>query len=107
MIVRSAILIGDVAEGRAAGFERFMRESVVPALRRYPRIREVTLRRHHERDGDCPRILMQVDMHFDTIEDMRAALISPEWHDAHQIIAAGFGDFRGSVTHMVCDLLAC
>ncbi|MFV0386625.1 hypothetical protein [Paracoccus sp. (in: a-proteobacteria)] len=105
MILRSAILIGQIADDRAEIFDRFMQRKVVPALRRYPRIRKVTLRRHLERDDDCPPVLMQVDMLFDTFEDMRHALASQEWHDAHEVIASGFGDFRGTVTHMVCDLL--
>ena len=50
MIIRSAILEGEVATVDRAQFDRHMTETVVAAIGTYPRIKGVTLRRTLERD---------------------------------------------------------
>ncbi|MBN9061818.1 MAG: hypothetical protein BGP06_14860 [Rhizobiales bacterium 65-9] len=101
MIIRSAYLEGDVPESDRAEFGRRMTESVMPAIRTYPGIRDVTLRRIAERDEGAPPVYMIFDLYFDSLDDMRAALAS----ETRQLVRAKIGEamtlFRGRVYHLV------
>lgn len=101
MIIRSAYLEGDVEEQDRAAFDRQMVETVLPAIRAYPRLRNVTLRRIAEADDNAPQIYMIFDLHFDSLDDMRAALASETRQRVRQAIAAAMTPFRGRVYHLV------
>lgn len=103
MIVRSAVLEGRVAADRRAAFDAHMISVVLPAIRRYPGLRDVVLRRPVEADEGAPAIYMVFDLHFDDLAAMRAALASPIRQEVRSVIAAGMGDFEGRVYHVVMD----
>lgn len=101
MIIRSAILKGEVAPADRAHFDRHMAETVVAAIGTYPRIKGVQLRRTVERDEGAPAIYMQFDLHFDSLEDMRFALASATRQTVRAEIAKAMGMFKGRVYHVV------
>lgn len=105
MILRSALLIGTVAPDDRPGFDAHMRDVVLPAIRRYPGLRTVTLRRTVAADPGAPGIYMQFDLVFDSLADMEAALASPVRAEVRTQIQAGMGAFRGTVTHVVSEAL--
>lgn len=105
MIIRSAILEGDVAAADRAQFDRHMAETVVAAIATYPRIKAVTLRRTVERDEGAPAIYMQFDLLFDSLEDMRFALASETRQQVRTEIGKAMGMFKGRVYHVVSDAL--
>lgn len=104
MIIRSAILEGHVDPAAAPEFERFMRTEVRQQILRYPGIRSVTVRKSIERDDGAPQIFMQLDLAFDSLDAMRAALASPIRAEVIKTIAAGSDPFKGRVYHVVSDL---
>ncbi|MBL8702254.1 MAG: EthD family reductase [Alphaproteobacteria bacterium] len=101
MIIRSAILEGDVAPADRARFDAHMGETVVAAIATYPRIRAVELRRTVERDEGAPAIYMQFDLLFDSLEDMHFALASETRQAVRAEIAKAMGMFKGRVYHVV------
>lgn len=105
MIVRSALLEGNVAEADQAEFDRHMRETVVSEIRTYPGIRRVALRKLAQADAGATPIYMQFDLYFDSLEAMDAALASPVRQAVQTRIKAGMGPFSGRVTHIVSDVL--
>jgi uncharacterized protein (TIGR02118 family) len=103
MIVRSAILEGTVAPDRRAAFDAHMADVVLPAIAAYPGLRKVALRTPVESDGDAPAIHVVFDLYFDDLAAMHAALASPVRQQVRTVIAAGMGDFKGKVYHVVYD----
>lgn len=101
MIIRSAVLEGDVPEADRAHFDRQMVETVLPAIRRYPGIRDVTLRRKAEQEDGAPPVYLTFDLVFDSLEAMHAALAS----DIRQEVRAQLGTimplFKGRVYHLI------
>lgn len=77
MILRSALLLGTVADDDQPAFDAYMRDVVVPEIGTYPGIRGVTLRKMVQADAGAPPVYMQFDLVFDTLADMEAALASP------------------------------
>ena len=76
MIIRSAVLEGDVPEADRAHFDRQMVETVLPAIRRYPGIRDVTIRWRAEQEDGAPPVYLTIDLVFGSLEAMHAALAS-------------------------------
>ncbi|WP_417587132.1 EthD family reductase [Pararhodobacter oceanensis] len=105
MIIRSALLLGQVAADRQEDFDRHMREVVVAKIRQYPRILDVTLRKTQASDDGAPEIYMQFDLMFDSLADMDAALASPVRDAVRAEIIAGMGDFQGRTVHVVSQAL--
>ncbi len=101
MIVRSAFLEGTVAEADRAPFDRQMEGPVLDAIRSYPGIRAVKLRRTVQRDDGSPPNYMVFDLYFDDIAAMDAALASPIRQAVRQQIALAMGAFQGRVYHQV------
>jgi uncharacterized protein (TIGR02118 family) len=103
MIIRSAILEGDVPEAFRAEFERRMATEVLAAIRRYPGIRDVRLRRSVETETGAPPVYMIFDLYFDDLGAMHAALASPVRQEVRALIADSMGHFRGRVYHLVTE----
>lgn len=101
MIIRSAVLEGDVPQADRSHFDRQMVETVLPAIRRYPGIRDVTLRWRAEQEDGAPPIYLTFDLAFDSLEAMHAALAS----DIRQEVRAQLGTimplFEGRVYHLI------
>lgn len=106
MIVRTALLEGDVAPEDRAAFDASMRDTVVPEILRYPGIRGVALRRVLQADDAAPRIYMQFDLLFDDLAAMEAALASPVRAEVQARIKAGMAPFRGRVSYIVYEDLS-
>ena len=70
MIVRSAVLEGTVAEADRAAFDALARGSILPAITRYPGIREVRLRKPAETEAGAPPVYMIFDLYFDDLAAM-------------------------------------
>ncbi len=105
MILRSAFLLGQVDPADQPGFDAHMRDVVVPAIATYPGIRSVSLRKTVQADPGAPPVYMQFDLAFDSLADMELALASHVRDAVRDRIKAGMGPFRGTVTHIVSDLV--
>lgn len=78
MIVRSAFLEGTVADADRAWFDGQMAGSVLDAIRTYPGIRAVRLRRTVQIDEGTPPNYMVFDLYSTSnLQAMDAALASP------------------------------
>jgi uncharacterized protein (TIGR02118 family) len=105
MILRSALLLGTVSPADRPAFDAYMRDVVVPLIATYPGIRSVTLRRTDHADDGAPPVYMQFDLAFDSLAAMETALASPVRTAVRDRIKAGMGAFRGTVVHVVSELL--
>lgn len=105
MIIRTALLIGSVPPEKQDVFDAYMREDVIAALKTYPGILDVSLRKMAFGDDDAPQIYMQFDLMFESVDAMNAALDSPVRDVIQAQIKACMADFNGSVTHFVSDVL--
>ena len=103
MIVRSAVLEGRVPEDRKAAFDDTMATAVVAAIRRYPGLVDVRLRRPVESEDGAPPVYMIFDLYFETLQAMKDALASPVRQEVRGVIAAGMKDFEGRVYHLVLE----
>lgn len=103
MIVRSAVLEGRVAQGREAAFDAAMAGDVMSAIRRYPGLVDVRLRRPAEKEEGAPPVCMVFDLYFASLDDMKAALASPTRQEVRTIITAAMKDFEGKVYHLVLE----
>jgi len=107
MIIRTALLEGDVAPEDQAVFDTYMHDTVVEQIKRYPGILGVDLRRKiHADEASAPNIYMQFDLLFEDLAAMEAALASPVRAEIQARIKAGMGPFRGRVTHIVSEDLS-
>lgn len=106
MIIRSAVLEGTVAPGEREAFDRHMRETVLPALARYPGLREARLRAPAESEPGAPPIHMIFDLVFDDLAAMHAALASPTRQEVRARIAEVMGAFQGRIYHLVLEDIA-
>lgn len=105
MIIRSALLLGEVAAEDQPAFDAYMQGEVVAAIATYPGILGVSLRKGVQADAGAPPLYMQFDLRFASLDAMEAALASPVRNAVRERIKAGMGPFRGSVTHVVCEVL--
>lgn len=107
MIIRSALLLGEVAPADRPAFDAYMRDVVVAEISTYPGIRSVILRRAvaDVAEAGAPPLYMQFDLVFDSLADMDAALASPVRAAVRDRIKAGMGAFRGTVAHVVSESL--
>lgn len=101
MIVRSAYLEGTVVERDQAEFDRLMSTTVVAAIRTYPRIRDVRLRRIAVPEAGAPPVYMIFDLYFDSLDDMNAALASQTRQQVRDRIGEAMSLFKGRVYHLV------
>jgi uncharacterized protein (TIGR02118 family) len=101
MLVRTAILEGTVPDADRASFDHYMRDQVIPAIARYPGIRQVRLRRHVEQETGAPPVYMSFDLYFDDLAAMHAALASPVRQEVRAIIHQGMAAFTGRVYHLI------
>lgn len=106
MIVRSAVLEGTVAEADRATFDTLARGSILPAITRYPGIREVRLRKPMETEAGAPPVYMIFDLVFDDLAAMHAALASPVRQAVRTEIASAMKFFTGRVYHLVLEDIA-
>lgn len=103
MIIRTALLEGDVRPEDREAFDRYMRTTVVEQIMRYPGIRGVTVRRRVHADEGAPGVYMQFDLIFDDLAAMDAALASPVRAEVQAKIRAGMAPFTGKVSHIVYE----
>ena len=103
MIIRSAVLEGQVDDADRAGFDRHMRTTVRDAIATYPGIVDVRLRWPVETEAGAPPIYVIFDLYFADLAAMQAALASP----TRQAVRAALGEimptFKGRVYHLVMD----
>lgn len=105
MILRSAILEGDVDAADRAAFDASMEGEVLAEIATYPGIKGVTLRRTVVADEGAPPIYMQFDLQFEDLAAMEAALASPVRAAVRSRLAAAMAPFRGRVYHVVSQTL--
>lgn len=103
MIIRSAVLEGEVAPENVEEFDSRMRAVVLPAIARYPGLVKVELRKIAEPEAGAPPVYMVFDLYFPDLAAMHAALASDVRQAVRQEIAAGMGLFKGRVYHIVLD----
>jgi uncharacterized protein (TIGR02118 family) len=101
MIIRTAVLEGDVPAADRAHFDRQMVEMVQPAIGRYPGIRDVKLRWLAEQEAGAPPVYMTFDLYFDSLEAMHAALASDIRQEVRQQLGAIMPLFKGRVYHLI------
>lgn len=105
MIVRSAILEGDVDPADRPAFDRAMEGVVLAEIATYPGIKGVTLRRTVSVDTGAPPIYMQFDLLFADLAAMEAALASPVRAAVRTRLAAAMSPFHGRVYHVVSQMM--
>ena len=101
MIVRSAILEGNIPAADRQQFDAQMAGPVLAAIGTYPGIRQVKLRQLVQADDGTPPVYMVFDLYFDSLDAMNAALASPTRQAVRQQIGAVMGLFQGRVYHQV------
>lgn len=103
MIVRSAVLEGHVAQDHQEAFDRAMRDQVLPAIRTYPGLRDVRLRKIAVPEAGAPDVYMIFDLYFDSLADMDAALASETRQVVRKTISENMSLFEGRVYHLVFE----
>ncbi len=101
MIVRSAFLEGTVAEADRADFDAQLAGPVVDAIRTYPGILNVQLRRLVQADAGSPSVYAVFDLYFADLDAMEAALATPTRQAVRAQIAQVMTRFQGRVYHQV------
>lgn len=101
MIIRTAVLEGEVPAADRAQFDREMVETVLPAIRRYPGIRDVSLRWQAEQEAGAPSVYLTFDLHFDSLEAMHAALASEIRQEVRRELGTIMPLFKGRVYHLI------
>lgn len=101
MIIRTAVLEGEVPAADKAHFDREMAETVLPAIRRYPGIREVKLRWRAEQEDGAPPVYLTFDLYFDSLEAMHAALASDIRQEVRRELGTIMPLFKGRVYHLI------
>lgn len=101
MIIRSAFLEGTVADADRARFDAQLAGPVLDAIRTYPGILDVKLRRLVQADAGSPPIYVVFDLHFADLAAMEAALATPTRQAVRAQIAEVMTLFQGRVYHQV------
>lgn len=101
MIIRSAVLEGEVAPADRAHFDSQMVETVRPAILRYPGIRDCKLRWMAEQEAGAPPVHVIFDLYFDSLEAMHQALASEIRQEVRQQLGTIMPLFKGRVYHLV------
>ncbi|WP_293797550.1 EthD family reductase [uncultured Bosea sp.] len=101
MIIRTAVLEGEVPVADKAHFDREMTETVLPAIRRYPGIRDVKLRWQAEQEAGAPPVYLTFDLYFDSLEAMHAALASNIRQEVRRELGTIMPLFKGRVYHLI------
>jgi hypothetical protein len=101
MIIRSAVLEGEVPEADRATFDARMKDTVLPAILRYPGIRACKLRWPAEQEAGAPPVHVIFDLHFDSLEAMHAALASETRQEVRRQLGEIMPLFKGRVYHLV------
>jgi uncharacterized protein (TIGR02118 family) len=103
MIIRSAILQGQVPEADRERFDAQMRGAVVQAISTYPGIRQVKLRKLLSADEGMAPTYMVFDLYFDSLAAMEAALASPTRQAVREQMKQAMSLFQGKVWHQVFE----
>ncbi|HVV92484.1 MAG TPA: EthD family reductase, partial [Hyphomicrobiales bacterium] len=98
-----AYLEGSVDEQDREEFDRRVRETIMPAIRTYPGIEDVRLRRLAVADGDAPPVYMIFDLYFASLQAMDDALASATRATVRAGIASAMPLFKGRVYHLVFE----
>ena len=101
MIVRSAFLEVTVAEADRIAFDAQLAGPVVHAIRTYPGILDVQLRRLVQADPGSPPIYAVFDLYFPDLAAMDAALATSTRQLVRAQIAQVMTRFQGRVYHQV------
>jgi uncharacterized protein (TIGR02118 family) len=101
MIIRSAVLEGDVPPADRAHFDRQMTGTVLPAILRYPGIRDCKLRWAAEQEAGAPPIYLIFDLYFDDLAAMHAALASETRQEVRRQLGEIMPLFKGRVYHLI------
>ncbi|SMD12690.1 hypothetical protein [Rhizobium sp. RU36D] len=101
MIIRSAVLEGEVAPEHVEEFDSRMRGIVLPAIALYPGLIKVELRKIAEPEAGAPPVYMIFDLHFPSLAAMHAALASDVRQAVRHEISQGMSLFKGRVYHTV------
>lgn len=105
MIIRSAVLEGEVAPENVEEFDARMCGIVLPAIARYPGLIKVDLRKIAEPEEGAPPVYMVFDLYFPDLSAMHAALASDVRQAVRQEISQGMSLFKGRVYHNVLQLI--
>lgn len=100
MFVRCAYFEGTVAEADRAAFDAGIREGVLPAMARFPKVRHVQALFGREYQEGAPDFHVVLRHGYDSLEDLHAALESPAregvWAELDKIMPL----FSGRVIHV-------
>ena len=102
MYVRCAYFEGTVAPENRERFNRFFEDEVVPLVARFPNIRTVRLLRSDWHEDGAPGIYQTMEMTFDSLADVEAALASePRAENKENTQKSGIMDlFDGRLYHI-------
>ena len=101
MIIRCVYFEGQVAPADQADFDARMCGPVLAALRTYPGLRQVKLRRLQLADVNSPAHYCVFDLYFDSLEAMNTALASPTRQAVRDQVSVAMASFQGRIYHQV------
>lgn len=105
-LVRCAFFNGRIKPGMEEAFHRHVDARMVPLWTCFPAVRSVRVLRQCRSDVADPALPLVLVMHFDSHEDIAAALASPVRRESQQASRALLDMFEGSVFHTVFDARA-
>lgn len=103
MIIRSVHLEGTVADGDRDAFDAHLRGPVSQALRTYPGLRQLRLRRLVRGEEGAPAVYLAFDLYFDCLQAMDSALASPTRQAVRDAMVAARGLWTGRIFHLVYE----
>ncbi len=106
MLVRSAYLIGTVIKGEQEKFDAQMTGPVVEAIKGYPGLIDVVVKKEVGRDEGEEPVYMQFDLLFEDEDAMNVALASEHRNRIQLEIKKSMTAFSGRVSHSFAEILS-
>ena len=100
MLIRSAFWIGKPKPGSETEFRRRIDEDLIPAMRRFPGVRDARALWPERREDDPPDIACQVLVEFPDADDLQRMLDSPERRALRPQVLEAVALFDGRMSHI-------
>ncbi|SNS99381.1 putative quinol monooxygenase [Tropicimonas sediminicola] len=107
MITRYALFDGTIKDGKTDAFRAAIRDRLVPVLRTFDGVLEVSIAFTDERDDGAPDLPLIMAVSYPDVETMQAALSSPKRQAAIAVTGEIFAEcFDGHIHHHVTQRTA-
>lgn len=99
-IIRSAFWVGQPRAGRHDEFRRLMDGTLIPAMGRFPGVRQARALWPTSREGEPPAVHCQILVEFDSRADLERMLACPERAALKPQVSEAIAMFDGSFSHI-------